>query len=345
MKKIYELSNIGRVAYAIKSLENAIVHFGHDLVGWRAILKQLWSCTQATDMTVWLKEIEHKLPRNILIGKSTYLPQYSEIITTWEADCLYNIYSAADETVIEIADAIYDIAACICYMSSEKIADEQMWYIEKIYNLSQQEEFPMPQIEDILMLEKAHESKLHDGCELSVIVNNSRYEPGISEFEDISVSGRVAYAICCLEKIIISGGYVNSTAVKFIELLGSCTNSMLDVWQDKVADILPNCFMEGESEFYEECGISSDDIKKLYNSDTAIPAITELIYYMCSCELYGKISGNSSMTLEKLNEVFQIMKCRKIQIPEISDFKKFSFNIDSSWGKQFDFRSVSLLIK
>lgn len=345
IKKIYELSNIGRVAYAIRCLENAIIHFGHDLVGWRAILKQLWSCTQAADMTKWLKETEKKLPQSILIGVNNHRLQCDEEITAWEAESLYSLYLASDDAVIEIADAIYDIAACICYKSAAETADEQVWYIEKIYNLSQQEEFPMPLAEDILKYEKAQKGKLYDGCELSVLVNNSKYEPEVLEFADISVLGRVAYAICCLEKIFASSGYINDKVLKFIELLGSCTNSMLDVWQDKIADILPNCFMQGNSEFCEECGISSDELKALYNSDAAIPVITELIYYMCTCELYGKISGNSPMTLEKLNEVFQIMKCRKSEVPEISEFKKFSFNIDSGWGEQFDFREISLLVK
>ena len=170
-----------------------------------------------------------------------------------------------------------------------------------------------------------------------------------NNFKDISIRGRVAYCISCFENVLLYYGCDKEKWKFVLEQLWSFMNvEYVDDWFYQTAEILPECILEDK---YDEDPYEFIDKRMFYelyqlydSSCEVIKKIIRLIFELGSRELYGRIQGYSESTIEILEKVIQLCKKESIQLPDIADYKKYSFSVKNGWGEKFEGRKLSKIL-
>ena len=163
-----------------------------------------------------------------------------------------------------------------------------------------------------------------------------------NDFTTISIKGRVAYAICCLENTLKYFNYDISNWRFVLEQLWTFTNiEYFDDWHYTVAEILPESVLEFDT-FKEENFeyISEEQFKALYNlykgSNTITKDIVKYIFDIGISELYGRLENYGQRTLDNLEILLNYMVSNNIPLPDINRFKMLSYDESDGWGKDFE---------
>lgn len=167
---------------------------------------------------------------------------------------------------------------------------------------------------------------------------------------NISIRGRAACCISCLENALLHYGY-NCQEWKFVlEHLWSFMNAQyVDNWFYETADIVPKFLLEDIKYDEEEFELIDEkkfhELYELYNrTNEIIKELIKLIFDLVSVELYGRIQGYSEGTIVIVKRVIQLCKKENIQLPDIADYKKYSFSIADGWGEDFEGRKLSKIL-
>lgn len=171
-----------------------------------------------------------------------------------------------------------------------------------------------------------------------------------NSFKDISLNGRVAYAISCFENLLLSLNYNSvmwNDVLKYLWEFTSIQN--LEEWNDKIAEIIPENLLEFNS--YEEDDfeyIDKDTFKKLYelyqNIDTKVEFIIRQIFYIGSSHSYSRIDGCGQNSLDQLDILIEFMRSNSISLPDIKPFLKYSIKENKGWGNDFDGSKLSKIL-
>lgn len=141
-----------------------------------------------------------------------------------------------------------------------------------------------------------------------------------NSIKSISIRGRTAMAIICLENVI------NKT-----QMMSPKLTELLDIiWQFVEADDLG----EWDEQIYRWHNLEGD---LLENSEfTLLPEfILEMISEteeVAGGNLYGGVVGYSSFTFNPLVNVLNLALENGFGIPDVEPFKKSSFSEDGGWG-------------
>lgn len=197
------------------------------------------------------------------------------------------------------------------------------------------------------------------------------------QFKKISIRGRVAYGICCLENALenynIQGEGWNFLLKKlwwYMELRAECDPKInncypLELWADLIATIQPDIlktfatykdFTEGHWYFEriipteEEYNLLKSTVK---DSNRVIDEICKPLHKMGSCELWCGIKGYSPDTLDYLQRLLNVMYENNIPLPSKEPFEQYVFckkgwDWDSefyAFGEMFDGTQYSKFIK
>lgn len=170
-----------------------------------------------------------------------------------------------------------------------------------------------------------------------------------NNFKDISIRGRVAYCISCFENVLLYYGCDKEKWKFVLEQLWSFMNvKYVDAWFYETAEILPECILEDK---YDEASYEFIDMKmfnelyKLYDDICEeIKQIIRLIFELVSIELYGRIQGYSEHTIVIVKKVIRLCEKENIQLPDIADYKKYSFFVNNGWGEDFEGRKLSKIL-
>lgn len=173
----------------------------------------------------------------------------------------------------------------------------------------------------------------------------------VEDFKNISIRGRVAYGIACLERALLVYHCQNSMWNSVLEKLWSYTSvKYLDDWYYEIAEYLPDSISEtteyisSEFEFLSE--EQFNDLKILYGeSNIIIEKLFRLIFEMGTIDIYGKLEKHSMNTLDKLGEILKIMNIANIELPEIQFFLKYRYEDNNGWGECIDGKEYSLFLK
>ena len=162
-----------------------------------------------------------------------------------------------------------------------------------------------------------------------------------NDFYNISIRGRVAYSICCLENVIIFFRYDESKWEILLRYLWTYTTiDFIDTWQDISSELLPETIMEFSKYNNDYEYIREDEFYKLYdlyrNANEEIKKIINLIFYIGTSELYGAIRNNGEGSLKKLEDLIDLMIEEEIQLPKIDKFERLVFDQNDGYGKIFD---------
>lgn len=144
-----------------------------------------------------------------------------------------------------------------------------------------------------------------------------------SKIADISIRGRMGYAITCFEATIIFYKAQTPQIDKLISLLWDYTlSTRFDLWEREFTRIVPECANDFKLCFdlqFLECDISS-----------FIFSILEDVYEVATGNLYG---GYLSIYTETpLIQIIEKLKSRNIPLPAIDPFAISKASEEHGWG-------------
>jgi hypothetical protein len=169
-------------------------------------------------------------------------------------------------------------------------------------------------------------------------------------FKKISLRGRVAYGIMCFEQMLIQF-YDENKWSSILELLWSFvrTNN-LELWGDKVNEIIPENLLEFDN--YEESEFEYLSIEfyeylvNLYQSlDDKINDFILKIYYLGTSHAYTNIENEGKTSLIVLQDIIDFMNKNNIIFPEYNNLICFSIDEDEGWGRKFNGKEYSLILQ
>lgn len=165
--------------------------------------------------------------------------------------------------------------------------------------------------------------------------------------EKISIRGRMAYAICLFERLLLYYKYDEQDWLGILEKLWMYTSvKYLDDWMYEFAEWLPDSILEDALDDFEFITKEEyEHLYKLYNkSCLEIRLFIKIMFELGSIDLYSKLTDNSPNTLKKLEEAMDIFKTNNINIISSEPFRKYSFEERNGWGERFDGRSLSIIL-
>ncbi len=151
----------------------------------------------------------------------------------------------------------------------------------------------------------------------------------------VSITGRMAYAITCLE-IIIRDRKLNQT--DFQPLLNALwnftSNPDLSDWEELIMLFIPNSqFRDKEQDF------SIPQTLLLYQAlPQALLACIDEIIEVGRGNLYAGVRTHSPATLESTLQVVRYMAANDHSLPAIENFQRSPFTLQDQhgWGKRVD---------
>lgn len=181
----------------------------------------------------------------------------------------------------------------------------------------------------------------------------------IKKFSKISFSGRLAFAMSCMENVIVKLDLcnINSDAIDIIikKLWGFSDCEYLDEWHYSLTEIVPEytCeFYEYERHDFEYLTEREFDI--LYKFYTKLANTKEMEIYnnlfiitfeLSRAHIYSNIQFPGKDSLDRLNELITAMQTYEIEIPNVRLYKKYKFKENSGFGNNFDAKEIARLLK
>lgn len=169
-----------------------------------------------------------------------------------------------------------------------------------------------------------------------------------NEFINISIRGRVAFSILCLENVIRHYNVESLPWAFVLEKLWEFTSNSgyLDDWMDVTVEIIPKTvindtlYLTGDFESMDlEC-ITIEQFKCLHDLyskvDSVLCFIIDKIFSLATGEMYGALRDGAPYNLEHLQEILNMMEQHNIPLPPIEPLKIYSFWERGGWGKHFD---------
>ena len=159
-------------------------------------------------------------------------------------------------------------------------------------------------------------------------------------FKHVSVRGRVAYGICCLESAINYYNLKHLDWSSLLHILWSYTNENVGRWHEIMAESSPDSILEDLSYFQKgNTNISMEQYNYLINiykhSNKVIHFIINTITDIWTYDLYSSIVNNSPQTLAYLSEIISLMEQENIPLPAVESFLQFSIQENGGWGRAF----------
>jgi hypothetical protein len=144
-----------------------------------------------------------------------------------------------------------------------------------------------------------------------------------SRLKAVSINGRMAFGITCLEIYIDNIGMDKTPRISgLIETLWEFVSSTrLDVWESDVKDVL------------DELIWSNKEVAKL---PERFATLTERVGEIGMRDLYVGTDKHSPQTLEEAMQVVTIMHEAGLPLPDLAPFEKSSFTEQNGWGNRVD---------
>ena len=170
----------------------------------------------------------------------------------------------------------------------------------------------------------------------------------ISDFNNISMNGRMAYAILCVEKYL-KEKFPENNWFELSKLMWNVTSIYWDEWDNKFIEVIPKYLFEfdtyEESDFEE---ISEDE----YNSFVALlkdkPAVVNdllmKLHQIQEVYCYSSIPSNGEEASQIVLDICAILEQDNVSLPDINVVNFSSFSERDGWGNKFDGTRLSLIL-
>lgn len=170
------------------------------------------------------------------------------------------------------------------------------------------------------------------------------------DFNNISMNGRLAYQLMCLESYLV-GKYSDRDFTKLMSFLWQVTSDMWwNEFADYVMDLTPSALFEYNSYDKQEWLILS---KEQYNELT--PLLKDLDDEVS--DLFGLLREQAYVyegtivptnTKESIAIIFQtieILENNNIKLPDIAKVQFSTIDQFNGWGDKFDGKKLSIILK
>ncbi|MCC6371102.1 MAG: hypothetical protein IT236_08870 [Bacteroidia bacterium] len=145
-----EISNRGRVAYAICCLENAMEHYKEKSKGWDFVLENLWTfCNQ--NMAIWQERTSELRPETVCEHVPFELKDYGYLSEKIHDD-LKVLYAQSNTVLLRLVDEIYALGAVNIFVtiSSIELAKKSLPYLQGIIDIMTQNNITLPNFNNFL---------------------------------------------------------------------------------------------------------------------------------------------------------------------------------------------------
>lgn len=181
----------------------------------------------------------------------------------------------------------------------------------------------------------------------------------IKKFSNISFKGRLAFAMSCMENVIIKFDLYNvnpdaiEIIIKKLWVFSDC--EYLDEWHYSLTDIVPEFICEfyeyekqdleylTEQEFYIlykfYTELAGTKVMKVYEN------VFMIIYELSREHIYSRIDFPGQDSLNRVIELVTAMQKYEIELPDVNLYKKYRFNENRGFGNDFDAKEVAMLLK
>ena len=164
----------------------------------------------------------------------------------------------------------------------------------------------------------------------------------LDEFKDISIRGRLAYGMICLENALRQFGIKDELLDNIIlpRIWEFTSSSHLDDWEIQINEIDPTCVLDVEltADTFDLTTLSFNNYTKLLRLYKTLPNdIVELIadtIRIGVANIYAGTESYSPLTLVPLTDVFKTCKKIGLNLPSVETFKNSAFSESQGWGDE-----------
>ncbi|MFD2908373.1 hypothetical protein ACFSX9_06460 [Flavobacterium ardleyense] len=164
-----------------------------------------------------------------------------------------------------------------------------------------------------------------------------------THFKKISINGRMAFGVKCLETYLIENNIKNIWTERLINTLWEFTSSHnLPEWETKISDLTPECILdthpENIAEDYKSLSESEfNSLKDFYlKVDDKLIFLINLVIDIGTTDLYGATGKYSENTLKSTMEVYKFCKKELNVLPDLNKFNFTKFSENDGWGKRIN---------
>jgi hypothetical protein len=194
----------------------------------------------------------------------------------------------------------------------------------------------------------------------------------IKEFSNISLKGRAAFSICCLENALLFFNLNKAGWKILLEKLWTVTElpeDINDIWIEIIVPILPNDFNEiheynemfgniihleeGKMVVRDEPHITLEEfnlLKEAYaESNNGLNNLIDEVYEVGSSYMNAGISKDGPFCYPSIKNIILFLESNKIELPYINLFKQYVFDPKQNhecygWGIPFDGKKISRIL-
>lgn len=167
-------------------------------------------------------------------------------------------------------------------------------------------------------------------------------------FSDISMNGRIAYAIMCAERYALSK-YPEKNWKPLFTWMWKCTSDYFDEWYYRFMEILPEYLYEfdnyKDAQFdylsekdYNYYSAFLRDIDKNMEKLIVIPTKIAMVYS------YMPIPKEGKESIKLVYAAIKILEDNNINLPDPTTVAFSKFSEKNGWGNPFDGKVLSIII-
>lgn len=162
------------------------------------------------------------------------------------------------------------------------------------------------------------------------------------DFKNISIRGRVAFGICCLNTYL-KHSYPDNDYSTLIDLVCKITedSEYIDVSTMAFMEIIPEYLYEFDN--YDDAGfeyISEEQYNELTaiipKEDVSLNSLMYAIYKIAWEYSYVAIDLSATKTYPYLSTIIEEMNKHNLPLPNIKDFQQYDFNVFDGWGRHIN---------
>lgn len=168
----------------------------------------------------------------------------------------------------------------------------------------------------------------------------------IEKLKSVSVAGRIAFIIMCIEKYLVAQ-YPEKDWTPLAEEMWKFNDSYWDEWLCSFVDLFPECIAENDS-FEEYTGkYSYDTFRNLYKDlkNDDVNKLLNLLDDFIGIYLYTRVwDGTEKMFPEVIEEIVSYLTKNNIPVPDVEKVTFSDFRQNDGFGDKFDGRYLSIIL-
>jgi len=159
----------------------------------------------------------------------------------------------------------------------------------------------------------------------------------MEDFHQISITGRYIYCYLCLRNAAKSKGLENIPGFLDAILKTFTSSSRLDDWQSEVDEVRPSIVLDKEKDrnYYKLNSYEQvSELRNYYLKNTLVADIVENLIWLGISQLY--VGFNSDSSFEYVQDIIDLLKDNKVELPNFSIISNCSVNVSNGWGNSVD---------